>query len=147
MRIAPPARDTAEQEQLIIKADITVCRQDVRKAQYIRIYADIAFTVEMRLGSSPLHYDLCSTVELCKRKYASRVVIMPVAEDNGINICQVDAKRCGISDNCICLSGIKQQLMLFGFYIDTQPMLGSTFLVFGSIFNECYYLHQCSPQE
>lgn len=75
------------------------------------------------------------------------MVIMLVAEDNDINSSQINAERFGVSDYCICLSGIEQKFVLFSLDIDTQPMFCDTFFFFGSILNKCYDLHQCSPQE
>ena len=64
LRIAPPACDAAEQEQLIVKLHIAVYQPDIRQFENIRINADVALAVVMRFGSLSLHNDLCSMVEL-----------------------------------------------------------------------------------
>ena len=64
LRIAPPACNTAEQEQLIVKLHIAVYQPDIRQFENISINADIALAVVMRFGSLSLHNDLCSMVDL-----------------------------------------------------------------------------------
>lgn len=64
LRIAPPACDTAEKKQLIIKLNITFNKPDIRQVENCLINPDIAFAVEVRFGSRLLHNDLCSTVQL-----------------------------------------------------------------------------------
>ena len=64
LRIAPPACDAAEQEQLIVKLHIAVYQPDIRQFENIRINADVALAVVMRFGGLSLHNYLCSMVEL-----------------------------------------------------------------------------------
>jgi hypothetical protein len=71
---------------------------------------------------------------------------MPVAEDHSIDSSQVNAKRFGVSDDRIGLSGIEQKLVLFSLNIDTQPVFCNAAFICGSILNKRYDLHQCSPQ-
>ena len=63
LRIAPPAFDAAEQEQLIIYLQIAFNKAYICQFEYISINADIAFTVVMRLGCRSLQDDLCSVIE------------------------------------------------------------------------------------
>ena len=64
LRITPPARDPAEQEQFIVKLLIAVDQAYIRQFEDIRVDTDIAFAVIMRFGSRSLHYYLCGTVQL-----------------------------------------------------------------------------------
>ena len=67
------------------------------------------------------------------------MVIMTVAEDNGINSSQFNTERFGVSDYCICLSGIKQKFVLFSLNIDTQPVFGNAVFSPAGVLNECDY--------
>ena len=85
LRIASSARDTAEQEQFIIKLQITVNQPHIRQIKNCFINTDIAFSIVMRLGSFSLHNYLCCMVYLRKRQDTAGMVVVSVAENDCIN--------------------------------------------------------------
>ncbi len=70
------------------------------------------------------------------------MVVVTVAEYHGIDSSKVNAENFRILHNCVSLSRVKQEFMLFRFDIDAQSMLCDTDFSSAGVLYKCDDFHQ-----
>ena len=69
------------------------------------------------------------------------MVVMSVAQHYGIDGSNVNAEQRCVFHERVCLTGICEDTVLFGLYVDTEPVLRDAPLAKSTVLNERYRAH------
>lgn len=109
------------------------------------IQPDIFFrAMVMRFKGMAVQIDGSCLIYFQKSFKAAAMVVMPVGEDGDVYGRKVDAKRGGILGKQAGLPHIKENLVFFRFYIQTQSMFGEHIFPFRCIFKQSSDFHSFS---
>lgn len=141
----PPAGHRREKGELVIYLIyIGVDEFESGKVKDGFVDADVFLTMVKIAGSTAAHIYPCGRGEGHEADDAACMVIVPVADDDGVGFCDVRAEGCGIFPRQRRCAGIHYYVMLRGLDIKAQAVLGVyTVFTAGVLHQYCYfhYIH------
>ena len=136
LRPKAPPRDAGKQKQLVVQAAVAVQQADAGQLQDGFVDADVARAVVKVLPGAALHIDLGFGGQRGRPQQPARVVVVAVAEHDGIHPAQVQPQRGGVGGKGVRRAGVQQQGVARGLDIQAQTVLMGAARCAGGVFDQ-----------